>query len=236
MKTSTWIGGLALLGAVGSLFFLWSREVELEVTPEDERYISKILEGENIEVEHGNFESELAAIRKIQESVLDIAPKNRGLSHNRAREPKDLYEERQGLCYDRSRVIEKSLRHLGFEVRHVSLYTLKDQSSVLAALSKPGVRSHAISEVKTSRGWLVVDSNDPWLSLDENGAPISVEGIKQDAEARRISWPEEALSEMSDIYQSPFTYVYGLYSRHGRFYPPYDFVPDVNWRELRANF
>jgi hypothetical protein len=41
-------------------------------------------------------------------------------------------------------------------------------------------------------------------------------------------------SGLPEIYGAPFTYVYGL-SRHGRFYPPYNAVPDVNWGELAQN-
>ena len=41
--------------------------------------------------------------------------------------------------------------------------------------------------------------------------------------------------KLPEIYSAPFTWVYGFYSRHGRFYPPYNAVPDVNWGELAQN-
>jgi len=37
------------------------------------------------------------------------------------------------------------------------------------------------------------------------------------------------------IYQESFSFIYGLYSRHGKFYPPYTFIPDVNYVELIQN-
>jgi transglutaminase superfamily protein len=225
-------GGLFMI--VSAVTFLWTHQVKLDVTAEDEVYISKILT-EKVAVDQGNYESELEAIRAIQHAVLSTAPKNRGLAHGRAREPKDLYEERYGLCYDRSRVIEKMLRYMGFDVRHLSIYTLKDGNSPILALSKSGIRSHAVSEVRTTKGWLVVDSNDPWLSLDEKAEPVSIDRVRQDAGNYSISWSTEIIKAMNDIYQSPFTYVYGLYSRHGHFYAPFDFMPDVNWQELSAN-
>jgi hypothetical protein len=40
---------------------------------------------------------------------------------------------------------------------------------------------------------------------------------------------------LPEIDGAPFTWIYSLYSRHGRFYPPYDPVPDVNWAELAQN-
>ena len=41
---------------------------------------------------------------------------------------------------------------------------------------------------------------------------------------------------MSPILGRPFTYLFGLYSRHGRFYPPYTPVPDLDWGQLGYNF
>ena len=47
-----------------------------------------------------------------------------------------------------------------------------------------------------------------------------------------IQWNREP---QTDIYEQPFTFVYGLYSRHGQFYPPYNFVPDINYDEFVNN-
>jgi hypothetical protein len=38
------------------------------------------------------------------------------------------------------------------------------------------------------------------------------------------------------LYERPMVAVYGLYSRHGRFFPPYNALPDVNYRALTQNF
>jgi arylamine N-acetyltransferase len=70
----------------------------------------------------------------------------------------DLYEAKRGLCYDRSRAIEKVLSHLGFEVRHAAVYSTK-KTGRLAAFLTPKTQSHAVTEVKTEHGWLVIDSN-----------------------------------------------------------------------------
>src|SRR3546814_13565188 len=94
-----------------------------------------------------------------------------------AREPKDLYAGQSGECYDRSRSIEKLLRLAGFEARHVSVYSVTDGSSVLGVLLTPGTSSHAVSEVLTQRGWMLVDSNARWIGLKAS-QPISAEEIK----------------------------------------------------------
>ena len=39
-----------------------------------------------------------------------------------------------------------------------------------------------------------------------------------------------------DIYIEPFIYFIGLYSRHGYFYPPYNIIPDINYKEFVQNF
>jgi hypothetical protein len=37
------------------------------------------------------------------------------------------------------------------------------------------------------------------------------------------------------IYNERFFYIYGLYSRHGRFFPPYNVIPDINYSEFIQN-
>lgn len=55
---------------------------------------------------------------------------------------------------------------------------------------------------------------------------LAVEGILS------IQWHK---GPPTNIYEQPFTFVYGLYSRHGQFYPPYNFVPDINCGEFVKN-
>ena len=103
----------------------------------------------------------------------------------------------------------------------------------MRALLTPGDPSHAVSEVLTRRGWLVVDSNTRWLALDRSSAPVSIAAVRASAAGRApIAWRQPPPFA---IYRHPFVFVYGLYSRHGEFYPPYDFVPDVNYAELMHN-
>lgn len=178
------------------------------------------------------YEDELRYIVAVQRAVLDAAPKNEGLPFDRTREPKDLYESGTGLCFDRSRVIEKVLSYSGFQTRHVSIFST-EKSFPLRALATPGVTSHAVTEVRTQRGWLVVDSNDPWTSVGRNGLPMPMERLHAGVrEGIPLSWQK---APPNPILNGSYTFVYGLYSRHGRFFPPFNFIPDVHYGELVQN-
>ena len=106
----------------------------------------------------------------------------------------------------------------------------------MKSLLTPDISSHAVSEVLTKAGWLVVDSVDPWLSLDRAGRPVSMQAIGADVDRGTINWDEKLLQHMGSIYREPFVIVYGLYSRHGRFYPPFNIIPDIHYGEFLANF
>jgi hypothetical protein len=124
-----------------------------------------------------SFEEEIAAIIKVQDAVLAAAPIDEGVPLGERREPADLAARGKGLCYDRSRSIEKALRTIGIETRHIAVYATKGTGS-LGALLKPGIDSHAISEAKTSRGWVVIDSNARWISLDAKDRPVPIGALE----------------------------------------------------------
>jgi hypothetical protein len=116
---------------------------------------------------------------------------------------------------------------------NLNFYAKKGIGSAIKTLLTPGGFSHAISEVLTSRGWLVVDSNAIWFSLDKNDRPIPLEDLWFGLEnSKPVEWKNEA---PSFLYNEPFIFVYGLYSRHGKFYPPYNFVQDIHIGEFIQN-
>jgi hypothetical protein len=216
-----------------AVFTLSYNSVDNSLTKEDKQYIPLYLSDVSPLPDNSTYRDELHFIISVQHSVLNIAPRNDGLPLGQKREPKELYEAKTGLCYDRSRVIEKILRYSGFETRHVSLYSTEKTGSAIKSLVAAGVSSHAVTEVLTKNGWLVIDSNAPWVSTDTDGQPVSIEKIQEDAEnAVHINWGKKP---PSDIYVRPFTFVYGLYSRHGYFYPPYNMIPDINYSEFVQN-
>jgi hypothetical protein len=182
-----------------------------------------------------NFEDQVNTILAVQDAVLSTAPENEGIPFDHPREPADLYAARSGLCFDRSRAIEKTLKHVGFEVRHAAVYSTKDTGSRIVSLLTPGTPSHALTEVKTARGWLVVDPNRRWIGLTSENDPVDLETLQgMDVDAQH--WDPRVTERTNRIFRDPFTYVIGLYSRHGRFYPPYTPVPDIEWGQILENF
>lgn len=180
------------------------------------------------------FIQQVAAVLAIQDAVLTAATVNEGIPLGKTREPAALLRYHKGLCYDRSRAIEKALALLGLETRHVAVYAIAPGSSALDALLTPGVSSHALSEVRTDKGWMLVDSNHRWISLSAAGQPVSIARLAAEGTAS-FAWAPQVPAKPKRIFSAPFTWLYGLYSRHGRFYPPMDSVPDVNWPQLLAN-
>ena len=207
--------------------------VDNSLSQTDIQYIPKYLAAVRSLPEKSTYEDEVNFITSVQHAVLNVAPGNDGIPFGQKREPKELYEAKTGLCFDRSRVIEKILRYSGFDARHVFILSTEQAGSTIKAIMTVGVTSHAVTEVLTKKGWLIVDSNAQWVSTDAEGRPISIEKIQYSVEnSVPVRWDEEP---PSPIYAMPFTLIYGLYSRHGYFYPPFNVIPDVNYGELLQN-
>lgn len=227
IAVTAFTGGLLLVGTL-----LWIHSVPLDPTAEDIAAI-KVIMGEKFQAARPeNYADQITYIRQAQAAVAKVAAKQTPIPYNQKREPADLVREQQGLCYDRSRTLEKILRVAGFTVRHVSLYTMSPERSIPKKIwclsTDRTLQSHAVTECLTDEGWLVVDSLHPWISLDQTDQPVSLADWVREPVQWKNPPPEP-------VYQHPFITVYGLYSRHGGFYPPYTPIPDINWREFIHN-
>lgn len=237
MRTRHAVWLFLLLVLLGLAAVLITHDVSTALTQDDAVYAERILS----ETGHGDivrqdppatFDDQVRTILAVQDAVLSTAPKNEGLPLGQPRELRELYEAKRGLCFDRSRAIEKILASLGFEVRHASVYST-EEAGKLKALLTPRTPSHAVTEVKTARGWLVIDSNRRWIGLTDDGKPVDLDTLRDAGDGQ--AWDPRLKEDMSPILGGPFTYLFGLYSRHGRFYPPYTPVPDVDWGQLGYN-
>lgn len=221
-----------LIGLVG-LIAAW-QNVDTGITSEDQIYIEKIT-GIKPFVMATTFDDDVALIRQIQNAAFETAPQIGLIPKRHSREPKDLYESSVAYCGDRARFIDKALRYYGFETRYASLYSKREGQGLFARLldqGKGGDGSHAVVEVQTSEGWMVVDTRHRWLSLDASGQPVALHDLGGDHE-----WNVHNLDAPYPLLLQPHFVIYGLYSRHGLFYPPFTpYIPDVNWRELFYNF
>jgi len=225
---------ILILGAGG---FLAYSQVDNRITEEDALYIRKILEEGKVQSisRRESFQQEIAFIGAVQKAILSIVEKGECLPKGRPREPKDVYLARCGESYDRSRFIEKILRSVKFKTRHVMMFSLLPERSKVRSLFSAAAESHSVTEVKTVKGWLVVDPDNPWLSLNQGEEPLSLKWIQRDVNRGQISSEQAVLPAMPVFYRKPFIFVYGLYSRHGKYYPPYNFFPDINWAEFLYN-
>jgi hypothetical protein len=154
---------LVFAAVAGSLVVFAMHDVPAAPTQEDARAISQLLPNEK---RHPRaFEEEVALILRVQDRVLAVSPEERGIGLDQPRELQDLIRARHGACFDRSRAIETILRSYGFRTRHAAMYSTVETGSALRALATPDTISHALTEVQTSRGWMIVDSKTRWAGL-----------------------------------------------------------------------
>lgn len=226
---------------IAAIALLAKNNVPQHITEEDAAYIRKTIEDAGYDFEslgRSSFAEEIKTVRAVQDAIIKQTPEQNLIPHRQSREPKDLYGRGYALCGDRSRFLHKALRFLGFEARYASLYdTSQISSPVLALLStdKSKVRSHAMIEVKTSKGLMMVDSVTNWIGLGADETVYSFEEWQNHPAKNQMQWAAQD-GELYYLLNDDFTYIYGLYSRHGQFYPPYLPLPDINWAELTENF
>jgi len=227
----------AALVAAAGMWLLEQSEVDNELTDADRTALAPLMR--SVEQKRSMAlptpDRELAHIQFIVSAVFERTQGGKDIPQGQPREPADVLAARSPLCYDRSRLIEKALRAAGFATRHVSMYTVRPGSSALVTLLTPNAHSHAITEVRTAGGWMLVDPSAGWLARDAQGRPLSARSLAQHArDGVQPMLPDQ--QSLPTFYRQPFHVVYGLYSRHGRFYPPYTAVPDVSLAELTANW
>ena len=196
---------------------------------EDNFYIDLILEDLEISKTKPlftNFAEEVDFINIIHSSILSSITNKTSIPINQSREPKDIYMLKQGECFDLSRLLEKTFQFYGYKTRHLSIYEKIGKYPLFNLFFKKGNDSHAVSQIKTSRGWLTVDSVKPWISLDNSEILFNISNIKNNK-----NWKYDSPHH---IFDKEVYIIYGLYSRHGRFYPPYNFLPDINFLDFIA--
>lgn len=217
---------------------LYIHHVPQTITAQDEIYIKKIVQDYGADSDSlfysDSFEKQIDTIRALQNAAYHTSPVQAKIPINHPREPKDLYEFTHAQCSDRARFLHKALRHYGFETRYISLYEIPEDTTKIGALLRY-VNSHAFIEAKTSKGWMMVDTNNGWIALDQENSPISIKqwSATPPPLRKQTRWHESVHDKPYRLLENEFTYIIGLYSRHGKFYPPYTpFIPDINWPEF----
>ncbi len=230
--------GLMLVVMAVAIWLVNYYNVDKSLTDEDRHYVQLYLPGYPQDyAKIITYSEQIALVELVQRRMGRRTTGWTAIPEGQPREPKQLYEQRSGLCYDRSRVLEKIYLYLGFETRHLSLFTREPFIHSWQTLLFHHVPSHAISEVETKHGWLMVDPNDLWVSLDRNHEPVSMHKLQAlYLRGERPAWEETVPSTDQRFYNDRCIPIYGLYSRHGRFYPPYTSgIPDFRVRGLLYN-
>jgi hypothetical protein len=212
---------------------------------EDIRYINAFLKDWNISATpaevHQSFESEIAFIRSLQDSIVS-GIQHQEIEQNQYGNVRFYYQNRYGFCYDRVILMEKIFLYFNFNIRHVFVYYSEDtgtpEETTLSHFFKKGIGSHALTEVETSKGWMVMGSNADWIGLDEKEQPFTIRELKVNLhKTGAVQLKEQPLHGVNFWEQHPrFRYIYGVYSRHGYFLPPYNAIPDYNFHMLLYNF
>lgn len=170
-----------------------------------------------------SYQGEIDLIRDIQRNLLQsVVVDNSAPTTAQPVEPGKLLLRGRGACYELSRALEKALAINGLESRRV-FFLYRQGKSFQVALVTRGHPSHAAVEVKTSRGWLLVDSIYPWLSTDTAGNPVPANDIWRHTD--RFAEVPEHLSLSSWA-------IRGMYSRNGQLYGSPLPGPEMNWHDF----
>jgi len=212
--------------ALGLLYVYFAGAVRKDITQSDIDAINQ-LSVENICKEPPSFEQEVICIQAIQLAIRKLVPNMECAGKGTTIEPAQFLQRGFGCCYDRARFTEKAPIHYGFETRHVALY--QRDAYGLSGIFVPNISSHATTEVKTQKGWMGVDANEPFILITKDNKVTSYRKIKeQSANLLQPVTPK-------DFYDKRLFTVYGLYSRHGQFHGLNLPAPEFNVRELLYN-
>lgn len=221
-----------------TMTFLYYSRVDISLNDSDRSTVKSYLQHYNLPVlSHDNYQSQIDFIEYINNLVTNNVKHERLVRTNEDLDVSNILDSAQGLCFDRSFVVEKILKYYGFQTRHIFLLNNADKKyKYLPALLQKNVQSHALTEVLTKNGWLIVDSSYAWIGLDEDNKPISFKKLRGDF---KIKWKNN-IAKSSELYYSnglkDISVFYGLYSRHGSFFKPFNLMPDIVYSEFLYNF
>ncbi|HYG31163.1 MAG TPA: hypothetical protein VD887_13235 [Allosphingosinicella sp.] len=211
--------------ALAAVYVVAAGSVSKGLSREDLQAIA-LLRAEPYCRERSGFASELRCIRHVQAAVLAIGRSGSCARKGSRIEPMDFIRRGYGCCFDRARFIEKALGHYGYTTRHAALYSRRYG---LPGLLTRWIDSHAGTEVLTVRGWLAVDSVQPFILMTRDGRPLRFADYHDPAPGQ----PVERAGPGHDFrFDRPYYVIYGLYSRHGGFHGPNLPAPEIHYPDF----
>lgn len=243
------------ISLLGIILLLWTFSTKPLTTPEDEKYLQAYLDNwgiaANAATVRGNFADEITLINRIQDSVINnIRGNNKPIPKEKVGNVRYYFEEKTGACYDRALLMEKLLARLGFQTRHIFIFFRGDGSTTrITDIFRNKLPSHALMEVKTTKGWMVIDTQNAWRGVNEKNDPLTLDNLRnrwRTGKKRDTLDQNKIPAYLADVYQKGnFKFVYGLYSRHGGFLPHHNWVnhirkwgipiPDYNLTQVLMN-
>lgn len=216
---------LVALLALAAVYVVAAGNVSKNLSREDLQAIASLRADARCRDRSG-FAAELRCIRHIQAAVLAIGLSGHCAPKGSRIEPMDFIRRGYGCCFDRARFIEKALDHYGYETRRAALYSRRYGP---AGLLTQGIQSHAGTEVRTARGWLAVDSVQPFVLMTAAGRPLRFADLGDPAAGRSVEGPAPGHDFHFD---RPYYVIHGLYSRHGRFHGPDLPAPEIHYPDF----
>lgn len=145
---------LLFIPAIFLILFVNSKSIAL--TAQDKNYLQLFLRDWHLNVSqeqvHKDFNSELNFISTVHDSVI-AEIKHQEIAHQFFGDVSFYYKQRKGYCYDRSVLMEKFLAYYHFPFRHVYVYFGdNNRGPGIFGIFKRKLASHALTEVKTSKG------------------------------------------------------------------------------------
>ncbi len=241
-----------ILLACVPLIFLFTCSIYPKISVTDKIFIQRFANDwklvQSVDSIHRNFESEIAFVSKLQDSVVTHIA-HATIPRRYFGSVEHYYHNRKGFCFDRAVLMEKILSYYHFPYRHVYIYYGKNkQPAGFWEFFKRHIPSHALFEIKTKKGWMAVGTNENWLAIDTKGEVMDVSMVRSRLEKNDLSFAKNATIGIPFWENGiKFRYVYGLYSRHGVFFSgqnnhsslssmnPIN-IPDYNLRMLLYNF
>lgn len=219
-----------LIGAFLGLAVLAATSIVAEVvTREDEAALLeyRVLDATDIGRARGlDAASQRELLTRIVARVHAVVQRTEPLPTVRAREPRNVLDAATGVCFDRARVIEKAARLAGFETRRVFLLYGGWRRALVA--NSPG---HTLVEVRTSGGWVFAGTLTAVTGFARDGRVWAARDLRADIGDGAQQLRAEGWTEVLD---TDFVPLCGLYSRHDGHYPPYTPMPDCAPRQMFA--
>ena len=226
------------------------------VTKTDRAYIDSFLTEWKIPADsdsiHASFDTEVAFVSRVQDSIVKNF-KGAFNPNEKVGQVSFYFQNRAGVCYDKALLMEKIFLEYGFQIRHMYIYFREDNLAIERTdFFKKGLTSHAMLEVKTRKGWMVVATNGNWMGINNSGNPITIFEAREQIKNGSLSIQKNNYYGIYffESFKSPsnFRVIYGVYSRHGQFLRsnPIEIglnaigfkvkLPDYNLRMLLYNF